>query len=305
MAIGMSMAAVESFMDMGLAVDRDLGGFARLATDSSLEITANDTDRLAEAAPYLAPGTQISITFLPNDDFASRVRAAVRVRELGFAPMPHISARRLKSRAELEDFLARLAAEAAIDRAFVVAGDPAVPEGPYEDALAVIRTGLLGGHGIRHVGISGYPESHPQIGHESLWRALIDKQAALADLGHAVSIVTQFGFDAAPVLAWLEELRRRGVTAPVRIGVAGPASVKSLLRFAARCGVGASAKVMAKYGLSLTRLLGSAGPDALIAELANGLDARAHGDVGLHFYPFGGLARTAGWMDEFRRSHGG
>lgn len=111
-------------------------------------------------------------------------------------------------------------------------------------------------------------------------------------------IVTQFGFDAQPFLDWLEELRQRGIDAPVRIGVPGPAGIKTLLRFAARCGVGASAAVMAKYGVSITRLIGTAGPDRLVEAFSANLGVQ-HGPVRLHFYPFGGLARTVDWITSF------
>jgi methylenetetrahydrofolate reductase (NADPH) len=273
---------------------------ANLLDAHSLEMTAKDVDKLEEAAPFITPGTQISVTFLPNEDFAARAHAAALVRKLGFVPMPHLSARRLTSEKELESYLDMLAAEQALERVFVVAGDPAVPQGPYEDALALIRSGLLTKYRVQHVGISGYPEGHPEITEDKLWQALRDKRDALGEMGLDYSVITQFGFDADPVLTWLERVRAEGVAAPVRVGISGPASVKTLLRFAARCGVGASAKVMTKYGLSITKLLGTAGPDPLVKEFAAKLDPAVHGDVRLHFYPFGGLTKTAEWIRDFQ-----
>jgi len=264
----------------------------------SIEITAKDVRSLSEAAPLIPKGTSISVTFLPGEDADARVAAAGAAKRSGFSPVSHISARRLKSTGELEDFLSRLHQQG-VDRAFVVAGDPARPEGPYEDALAIIKSGLLAKHGISRVGISGYPEGHPQISEEKLWRALKDKHAVLKSLGQECEITTQFGFDAEPVLAWLERVRAEGIHSKVRVGIAGPASVKTLLRFAARCGVGASAKVMAKYGVSITKLLNTAGPDRIIEEFAAGLNPRLHGEVALHFYPFGGVKNTAGWVADF------
>ena len=288
-------------LNLAMADARTVSSPGILVQDYSIEITGKDVDTLEEAAPFIPPGTQISITFLPNEGFDGRVRAAKLVRHLGFEPMPHISARRLTSKAELEEFLDHLATEAQIDRVFVVAGDPAQPHGPYGDALAVIRSELLARYGIRHVGISGYPEGHPVIGQDRLEQALDDKIATLGALGHSTSIVTQFGFAAEPVLGWLRDLRAKRVVAPVRIGVAGPTSLKTLLRFAARCGVGASASVMSKYGVSITRLLGTAGPDRLLDSLGTGLVPSVHGDVRLHFYPFGGVPRTAQWVRDFSR----
>jgi methylenetetrahydrofolate reductase (NADPH) len=97
-------------------------------------------------------------------------------------------------------------------------------------------------------------------------------------------------------------MRKSGVRALIRVGVPGPASVQTLLRFAARCGVGASAKVMSKYGVSITKLLTTTGPDALVKDLARGFDPERHGHVSLHFYPFGGLKATAEWVRDFRQA---
>lgn len=270
----------------------------------SIEMTAKDVPNLEDAADIIPTGTKIPITFLPGEDFPMRIAAAKRVRDLGFIPIPHISARRLKSQEELESFLAGLQREVGTDHAFVVAGDPPEPMGPYEDALSIIRSGLLGKYGIRRVGISGYPEGHPDIGNEKLWQAKREKQAAILERGHDFAVVTQFTFDAEPVLNWLVQVRRAGVHALVRIGVPGPASVKRLLAFASRCGVGTSAKVMKKYGMSITRLLTTAGPDKLIKDLAAGLEPEQHGEVLLHFYPFGGLRTTAEWIRDYRVQQG-
>jgi methylenetetrahydrofolate reductase (NADPH) len=206
----------------------------------------------------------------------------------------------LSSQQELEGFLAGLQREVGTDHAFVVAGDPPQPLGPYEDALSIIRSGLLAKYGIRRIGISGYPEGHPEIGNDTLWQAIRDKKTAILERGHDFAVVTQFSFDAEPVLAWLEQVRAAGIEATVRVGVPGPASVKRLLAFAARCGVGASTKVLQKYGISITKLLSTAGPDEIVREYARGLDPAKHGDVLLHFYPFGGLRATAEWVRDFQ-----
>lgn len=264
----------------------------------SLEMTAKDFDALHEAAPGIAPDTPVAITFLPGETIDARVAAAAAVRRLGFEPMPHLSARRIASLGELDTMLGRAVDEAGARRAFIVAGDPPEPAGPFADTLSIIRTGLVEKHGFRAVGVAGHPEGHPNMAGEALWDALSAKLDALEERGLGSLIVTQFGFDADPFIEWLSELRARGIMAPVRIGVPGPAGIKTLLRFAARCGVGASAAVMTKYGVSITQLLGKAGPDRLVDALAARLTP-AHGPVRLHFYPFGGLVNTVEWINGY------
>jgi methylenetetrahydrofolate reductase (NADPH) len=268
----------------------------------SLEMTAKDRSALREAAGQIAPETPIAITFLPNEDMDARIAAGAEVRALGFEPMPHLSARRIASQDELEQIVRRTVAEAGARRFFLVAGDPPVPAGPFADTMSLLATGLFEKNGVQAIGIAGHPEDHPAMDEARRWEVLEQKRAEITSRGMATLIVTQFGFDAAPFLSWLKQLRERGIDCPVRIGVPGPAGIKTLLRYAAHCGVSASTSVMAKYGLSLSRLLGSAGPDSLVDELSEGLGPE-HGPVRLHFYPFGGLARTVEWINDYRGEH--
>ncbi|BBA96337.1 putative methylenetetrahydrofolate reductase [Actinacidiphila reveromycinica] len=272
-----------------------------LLEDFSLEMTGKDVSKLEDAAELIPPGTRINVTFLGNEDLRMRLEAARAVKRLGFRPVPHISARRLGSRADFERFLTGLRDDATGAEVFAVGGDPARPEGPYADSLALIESGLLPGHGVRHVGISGYPEGHPAIPDDVLRAALRDKSAALAAQGLDGGVITQFGFDVDPVLAWVERVRDEGITLPVRIGVPGPAGVRRLMGYAARFGVGTSASIAKKYGLSLTNLMGTAGPDRFLHALADGYDPARHGDVKIHFYTFGGLRATSEWVARFRK----
>ena len=275
---------------------------ATITDGYSLEMTAKDRPALAEAAAGIAPETPVAITFLPGESMPARIAAAVDVRRQGFEPMPHLSARRILSHDELSETVRLTVAEAGAHRMFLVAGDPPVPAGPFADTMALIETGVFEANGITAIGIAGHPEGHPAMDADACWVALEAKRAAITERGMATLIVTQFGFDATPFLAWLTELRRRGIDCPVRIGVPGPAGIKTLLRFAAHCGVGATTSVLSKYGISLTRLLGTAGPDALVASLAAQLTPE-HGPVRLHFYPFGGLARTVDWINRYAVEH--
>ncbi len=281
-----------------------------LVTGYSLEMTGKDVPGLMEAKDSIPAGTKINVTFLGNEDLEMRVSAAKAVRELGFVPVPHISARRLSSRGQLEEFLSRLQDVGATESVFVVGGDPATPEGPYEDSYDVIRTGLLLDYGVKEVSIAGYPEGHPDISDEVLWRALDEKSLSLKQQGLKATILTQFAFDTDPVLAWIDQVRARGIDSTIRIGTPGPAGIKRLLGFARRFGIGANAMIVKKYGFSLTNLMGTAGPDKFVTDLSAMLadkntDAPAgttSGPVKLHFYTFGGLLATADWAREYSRA---
>lgn len=276
-----------------------------LLKDYSLEITSKDVRRLEEVAHTFPMETRVSITFLPGDTVDELIGAAAGVRRLGLTPVPHISARRLRSELELERFLSGLQDRAKVDRVFVIAGDVPGPVGPYEDALAIIQSGLLTAHGISQVGIAGYPDGHARISITRLGAALADKLAALSKQGLGAEIVTQFVFDAQAVLDWTRQLRLAGIEAPIRIGVPGPARLRALLRFAARCGVAASTKIMAKYGASLANLLSTATPDRLVRQLAEGLATGSTGAVKLHLYSFGGVPETVRWAGTFTSSEQG
>ncbi|MCU1570122.1 MAG: methylenetetrahydrofolate reductase [Naasia sp.] len=274
---------------------------AELLEDFSLEMTGKDVAGLREAAADLPPGTRMNVTFLGNEDLAMRVTAARAVLDSGLVPVPHISARRIASQAMLEEFLSALQAEGASENVFSVGGDPHTPEGPYDGALDVIKTGLLQQYGVKHVSIAGYPEGHPDIKEDALWAALEGKFAVLSEQGLPGTILTQFSFDVDPVVDWIEGVRSRGVDLPIRIGVPGPAGIKRLITFASRFGVASSAGIAKKYGFSLTNLLGTAGPDRFISDLAARLTPEQHGVVRLHFYTFGGVPATAIWVRDYRK----
>ena len=187
---------------------------SELLNNYSIEMTAKDVAHLEQAADVIPKGTKIPVTFLPGETFEMRIAAAKRVRELGFLPIPHISARRLSSQAGARGLPLRPAARSR--------HGPCVRRGGRSAAAAWVLTRMRSRssaaacwpkYGIRRVGISGYPEGHPDIGNEKLWQAMRDKQIAIQERGHDFAVVTQFSFDAEPVLTWLEQVRKAGIQA--------------------------------------------------------------------------------------------
>ena len=185
-----------------------------LFRDFSLEMTGKDAGKLEEARGTIPPGTRINVTFLENEDGRMRLEAVRAVKRFGYVPVAHISARRLRSHDLLEEYLSALAAEDASDNVLVIAGDPTEPLGPFDDSLAVIKSGMLQRYGVRHIGVGGYPEGHPAIPESALWSALEGKAATLSQLGLPGVVITQFGFDVDPVLKWLEAVGSAASTCP-------------------------------------------------------------------------------------------
>lgn len=269
----------------------------------SVEVTTRDASKLSELSHAVPKGTIISVPFLSTESDADRIAAARMTRQAGYEPMPHIAARRLSSEAALSAILSDLVNEAQVSRLLILAGDADPPRGPFKDTATILRSGILEHHGITHVSVAGHPEGHPVQSAAMLNATLLEKWQIFEKAGTDWSIFTQFAFTSQNVLAWIAELRHSGIAAPIHIGIPGPASVKTLLKFAAVCGVSASTAVLKKYGLSITQLLSSAGPDELVGEYAAALGHMGYGDVRLHFYPFGGLLKTVNWLENYRSPH--
>jgi methylenetetrahydrofolate reductase (NADPH) len=278
-----------------MAVDR-----GELLADCSLEVAGKDIGGLEHARGLLPPATRFHMAFVDSENLANRMRTTRAIIQSGFVPVPVISARRLESESMLRQYLAELQTVGASERVVIVGGDPPQPRGPYPDAASVISSGALGQHGVKEVSVAGHPGGHPAVPDAVLWQAIAAKIAAVEQRGLLPGVITQFGFDAGQVRAWLADLRARGLNVPVRVGVPGPATVRTLVAAAAKCDVSLGAPVAEEYGFSLDDGTRRAVPDRFIRALAAGYDGRLHGAVKLHFSTFGGVPATAEWISQFR-----
>lgn len=266
-----------------------------LARPFSIEITPKQAAKVHDFAGLLPAGTRVFVTFVPGETVDAVIATVVRLAEAGLRPVPHVAARNLRAQATFEH-LVRGSFAAGAREALVIAGGSPRPAGPFTSSLELLDSGLFAQLGFERIYVAGHPEGSPDIAPQELERALAFKAAWSRRTGIPVEIVTQFGFDPERVLAFEQELRHRGMDLPVRVGVAGPASVTSLLKYAKMCGVSASLSFLQKSGGRMLQLLGQAAPDGLILRLA---EAVAHEPerrlVGLHYYPFGGFATTVAW----------
>lgn len=261
--------------------------------DFSIEATRPTESDLAALRSAVPATTQVYLAAVPTRPLADLVGFAANVRAAGFEPIPHLATRNIASPAALDELLAQFSAQAGVRRLLVIAGDSDRTQGPYASAIEVIESGLLQRHGIAEVGIAGYPEGHPRISNDVLDRSLAAKIEAAGQTGLGVYIVTQFGFSAERILSWITRLRDLGIEHPVRIGMAGPTNLATLLRFARRCGVAASAQGLTRQAGLLKHLVGTSAPDDIIRPLAEA--GNALGKTAVHFFSFGGTGATARW----------
>jgi len=267
----------------------------------SVEVTPATAAKHARLADLLPPDTRVYVAYVPGEHHREVVRTAARIRGEGLVPVPHFPARSIVDRAQLDDYLQRLTAEAGVEEVLVIGGGIDLPRGAFSGTQALLESGLFEAYGIRTIGLAGHPEGQREIGAPGAATTLEQKLAYARQTGAAVRLVTQFMFEAAPLLAWERMIRAQGSHLPIHVGVPGPATLKSLLSYARLCGVGNSMRVLTRQAGNLLKLASLSHPDALITALAR----HPAGDPGcrierLHFYPFGGLARTARWIEAIR-----
>jgi methylenetetrahydrofolate reductase (NADH) len=281
------------------AVDAAPPGLAEaigaLVRGGSLESSTRNLAEIDGYAGLMPAGTDVFTPWLPGAPYHHLVAMARHLRRAGFNPVPHISARRLPDAAAARDFFGRLRGEAGVERVLAVAGDSQAAAGPYDSSLALIESGLLQEHGIRSIGIAGYPEGHRKIPDEIIQASIDGKIGAAQRAGVDLFMVSQFCFDGEVIVDWLRRLRARGVAIPVRVGVAGPATIRALLNYGMRCGIGNSLRAVGTQAISLTRLVVQHGPEKVVRRVA--LDGKGLGIAGLHCFAFGGFAKTARWME--------
>lgn len=278
----------------------DAQDFNAVLGDISLEAVMPSAAEVHDAASALPTSTSIYLTDLPNRSDDKLVQIATGIFMRGLKPVPHVAARNVASEKKLGDLLSRLSSSAGVNKVMLIGGDRTGSAGPFEHALQLIESGVLEASGITEIGIAAYPEGHPNISEDILRASLRDKLEAAERAGLKTHIVTQFSFDAWPVVTWLRALRASGVHNQVRIGMAGPASIPSLLKFAQRCGVRASAKGFARHASSIGKLLTRATPAEIVNDLAEAAGSEKLGEIASHFYSFGGLTQASKWVRDAR-----
>ena len=269
---------------------------ARLAVIEATTFEVIPLKSLDGAIEALPAGSRVSVTASPAKGLAVTQEITEQLLAGGHRAIPHISARLVRDHTHTRA-LAAWFRSTGIEEIFLVGGDVTEP-GRYHDALGFLADLLETDHGLRHVGVTGYPDGHPLIETAVLHEALHAKQALLAEAGLDGHCSTQMCFDAPRITDWLTAERRAGLTLPVHLGIAGVVDRARLLSIGVRLGIGQSLRYLRKNRRAVTRLMTAPhyDPNDLLTPLSahlEDLDVRA-----LHVFTFNQVAATATWRDQ-------
>jgi methylenetetrahydrofolate reductase (NADPH) len=281
---------------------------AALLRGFSIEVMPRTAAKVDSFRDILPAGTRVYIAHIEGTPIDEMVATARRLADEGFPVMPHFPARAIRDRAELADWIARHRGEAGVDQALLLAGGYDRPVGPFEHSMALMETGLF--DGFRRLHVAGHPEGNRDIDPDGSERCVMEAlrwKQAFADRSDAeMAIATQFCFEAAPAIAWADRLRAEGIRLAVHLGVAGPAKLQTMIRFAMACGVGPSLRVLQRRAADVTKLVLPFTPTEFLSDLARHKAANPDFNIRqVHFFPLGGITQTAGYCDEFGRVHAG
>lgn len=266
--------------------------------DYSIEVLPREMEMNEQGLKQLPRGTRVFLTRLATAPFSDTVAAARRIRQLGLIPVPHISARTIPDGSAIDEQIHELRETATVDEILLIAGQPRKPAGPYATAMDVLETGAFTRAGIKRLGVAGHPEGHPNATSRDLDAALTAKNAFARDSGIALYVVTQFFFNAAPVVAWEKHIRAAGNVLPVHPGLHGVTDIARLVRYGISCGIGPSLKTLRDRASNILDLARKQAPDTLALDLARArVEDPATHLSSIHLFPLGGFARTVTWAN--------
>ncbi|SDZ35781.1 methylenetetrahydrofolate reductase (NADPH) [Jannaschia faecimaris] len=267
---------------------------------ASIEVMPRTAEKVEDFAGILPHGTRVYIAHIDGTPIEEMVSTAARLRREGMDPMPHFPARIIRDRATLNNWIARYRDEADVDQGLILAGGLAQPVGEFETSMQLLESGAF--DGFKRLHVAGHPEGNRDIDTDgstkNVSEALSWKQKFSNRTDAEMAIATQFCFDAAPVIEWANGIKAAGIDLPVHIGIAGPAKLQTLIKFAIACGVGPSLKVLQKRAMDVTKLLLPYEPTEILSNLAAHKAANPDFNIAsVHIFPLGGIKASATWLN--------
>lgn len=266
----------------------------------SIEVMPRTASKIDDFRDLLPAGTRVYIAHIDGTPIAEMVATAKRLAADGYNVMPHFPARIIQDAATLENWIAMYQGEAGVDQALLLAGGVDTPKGDFHSSMQLMETGLFDKAGFKRLNVAGHPEGNkdidPKGGDDLVMDALRWKQKFNETTDAEMALATQFAFDTDPIIAWADRLAAEGIDLPIHIGIAGPAKLQTLIKFAIACGVGPSLKVLQKRAMDVSKLLLPYEPTDVLTKLAAHKAANPDFNIeSVHFFPLGGIKTNANW----------
>ncbi|WP_299928422.1 methylenetetrahydrofolate reductase [uncultured Pelagimonas sp.] len=266
----------------------------------SIEVMPRTAGKIDDFRALLPADTRVYIAHIEGTPIAEMVATAKRLADQGYTVMPHFPARIINDKATLGNWIAMYQGEAGVEQALLLAGGVAQPHGDFHSSMQLLETGLFDKAGFKRLHVAGHPEGNKDIdpngGDDAVMDALRWKQRFNETSDAEMALATQFAFDADPIIAWADRLASEGIDIPIHIGIAGPAKLQTLIKFAIACGVGPSLKVLQKRAMDVSKLLLPYEPMDVLTKLAAHKAANPDFNIErVHFFPLGGIKTNANW----------
>ncbi len=268
----------------------------------SIEVMPRTIEKIEDFQSILPKYSRVYVAHIEGTSIDEMHRAAQRLASDGFEVMPHFPARLIDDSKMLEHWIAGYA-ELGVSSALVLAGGLSAPKGSYSDSMQLLSSGLFDKYNFKRLHVAGHPEGNMDIDNkgstQQVMAALRWKNDFSKNTDASMAIATQFAFESAPVIAWADQLKAEGIDLPIHIGIAGPAKLQTMIKFALACGVGPSLRVLQRRAKDLTKLIKPFKPDTIIGELA--AHKASNPDFNIeqaHFFPLGGILKTTEYIDE-------
>jgi methylenetetrahydrofolate reductase (NADPH) len=266
----------------------------------SIEVMPRTAEKILSFRDLLPLGTRVYIAHIEGTPIEDMLATAKRIAAEGYAVMPHFPARIIKDKDMLGDWIARYQGEANVTEALILAGGVTKPHGDFDSSMELLESGLFDKAGFTRLHVAGHPEGNKDIDPDgtnlNVDAALQWKQKFSERSDSEMALATQFAFEAGPIIEWANAIKAAGVDIPIHIGIAGPAKLQTLIKFAIACGVGASLKVLQKRAMDVTKLLLPYEPTDVITQLAAHKAKNPDFNIShVHFFPLGGIKTNANW----------
>ncbi len=279
------------------------GSLTAVLEGFSIEVMPRTAEKIEDFRPLLPQGTRVYIAHIEGTPIDDMVATAKRIADEGYTVMPHFPARIIKDKATLEDWIKRYQAEAGVKQALVLAGGVSTPHGDFDSSMQLLESGLFDQYGFERLHVAGHPEGNkdidPEGGSATVDAALQWKQEFSKKTDAEMAIATQFAFEAQPIVDWANRLQADGITLPIHVGVAGPAKLQTLIKFAMACGVGPSLRVLTRRAKDVTKLVKPFEPTEVLTDLGQHMQDNPDSLIQkIHFFPLGGIRTNAEWAKE-------